>query len=388
MLIVEVLDFLLFLIFLIPAMYLAFFAFSSLLKTREPEPTPHNPHSFLILIPAYKEDKVILGSVEACVNQLYPKDKYQIVVIAQGMQSETINRLRELSVVVQEVEIEHPTKAKALNKALRAHANEGWELALIFDADNLPEPLFLQKMNAKFHEGVAVVQGHRTAKNTNNSMAVLDAMSEEINNSIFRKGHYNLGFSSALIGSGMAFRYDQFNAIMRHVDVVGGFDKELEHIYLMNQEKIHYLHSAMLLDEKVQRKSDFEKQRRRWMAAQWEHFSRFFPLFVMALKQKNFDFCNKLFQMILLPRILILGGTMILAITATLINPIMGIKWWLLVSFFALALIIAIPSRIVSKQLFLALFTLPHLFVIVLLNLFKLKNANKKFIHTPHHSSK
>ena len=45
-------------------------------------------------------------------------------------------------------------------------------------------------------------------KDTNT--AVLDAVSEEINNSIFRKGHTRLGFSSGLSGSGMAFEYDLF----------------------------------------------------------------------------------------------------------------------------------------------------------------------------------
>jgi hypothetical protein len=52
---------------------------------------------------------------------------------------------------------------------------------------------------------IFAVQGHRTAKNTNNSWAILDAISEEINNNIFRKGHRVLGLSSAIIGSGMAF---------------------------------------------------------------------------------------------------------------------------------------------------------------------------------------
>jgi hypothetical protein len=34
---------------------------------------------------------------------------------------------------------------------------------------------------------------------TNNSWAILDAISEEINNNIFRKGHRVLGLSSAII---------------------------------------------------------------------------------------------------------------------------------------------------------------------------------------------
>lgn len=382
--ILQAIDVALFVIFLIPVGYLVFFSLASMLRRHEPKPTRQNPHTFLILIPAYKEDAVIKGCVEACLAQDYPRDKYQIIVIAEGMHESTLQELEALSIVVKRIVLKHRTKAKALNKALRENAKAGWEIALVFDADNIPEPLFLQKMNAKFHEGAVAVQGHRTAKNQNNSLAVLDAMSEEINNSIFRKGHYNVGLSSALIGSGMAFRFEQFNSIMRHVDVVGGFDKELEHIYLMNKVKIHYLHNAIVLDEKIQKKEHFARQRRRWMAAQWEHFSRFVPLFVMGVRQSNLDFCNKIFQMILIPRILIVGGVSILTLINTVFAPELSTKWWFLLITFLIAFFIAIPRRLVSKKLFIALLSLPHIFLIVFMNMFKLRNANKKFIHTPH----
>jgi hypothetical protein len=48
-----------------------------------------------------------------------------------------------------------------------------------------------------------VVQGHRAAK-THKDFAMLDAISEEINNNIYSKGHRAIGMSSRLAGSGMA----------------------------------------------------------------------------------------------------------------------------------------------------------------------------------------
>ena len=50
----------------------------------------------------------------------------------------------------------------------------------------------------------------------------------EINNSIFRLGHVNLGMSAALIGSGMAFEYPLFYDAMMDNTSVGGFDRVLE----------------------------------------------------------------------------------------------------------------------------------------------------------------
>jgi hypothetical protein len=41
---------------------------------------------------------------------------------------------------------------------------------------------FLEKNKCCIEYDFIAVQGHRTAKNTNNSWAILDAISEEINN--------------------------------------------------------------------------------------------------------------------------------------------------------------------------------------------------------------
>lgn len=379
---VSVVDLVFFVIFAIPAVYLAFFAICSIRRKPELSPSAENPNSFLILIPAFREDKVIMGSVQACLHQDYPADKFHIVVISDGMSDETNEALAKLPITLKIVELKNRTKAKALNKALKDFSN--FDVAMVLDADNIIESQFLQHFNVVFNAGGSVVQGHRAAKNQNNSIAILDAMSEEINNSIFRKGHYNVGLSSALIGSGMAFRFDQFKSIMSHVDVVGGFDKELEHIYLMNKVKIHYLHRAIILDEKIQKSKDFAQQRRRWMAAQIEHLARFFPLIDLGIRQKNLDFCDKVFQMLLLPRILILGGTAFFTILFNLVDPENALKWDVLCGILLLTFFIAIPRWMVNFELLKALLSLPKIFVIVFLNMFKLKNANKKFIHTPH----
>jgi len=380
--ILNTIDTLFFVLFAAPVLYLAFFAIGSVKRRKEPTPTNANPRSILVLIPAYKEDKVIMGCVEACLSQDYPKDSFRVVVISDGMGEEVNRSLMESGADLKEIHLENRTKSKALNAAFADY--NGYDVALILDADNIIEPLFLQRINAAFNKGAVVVQGHRMAKNLNNSIAVLDAISEEINNSIFRKGHYNWGFSSALIGSGMAFEFEQFKAVMRNVDVVGGFDKELEHIYLMNGVKIHYLNDAYLLDEKIQRTEDFTKQRRRWMAAQFEHLARFFPLLTLGIKKKNLDFCDKLFQMLLLPRILILGGAGFFAVLFSIIDFELAEKWWGLLFMMVFTLFISVPRRLVDKKLLAALLTLPRIFIIVLLNLFKLKGANKKFLHTSH----
>ena len=186
--------------------------------------------------------------------------------------------------------------------------------ALILDADNVMAVDFLEKMNAAMLQGSKVVQGHRVAKNMNTPMAKLDALSEEINNHIFRKGHRRLGLSAALIGSGMAFEFRLFKEMMQGIHAVSGFDKELELKLLKARHQIEYLPSALVYDEKVQDRRNFSGQRRRWLAAQLIYLRKYFSAGIsQVIVHKNIDFFDKVIQMLLPPRILLLGSVVLIA---------------------------------------------------------------------------
>jgi hypothetical protein len=49
-----------------------------------------------------------------------------------------------------------------------------------------------------------------------------------------------------------------------------------------------------------------------------------------------------------------------------------------------LAFIISIPKEFWNKQTFNALISLPQTFFVMIKAMFKIKGANKRFIHTPH----
>ncbi len=376
------LDAILFVLFCIPISYLAFFAWASVFRRKEPVPTLKNARKMVILLPAYREDFVIEESVESCLAQEYPKELVEVVVISDKMKDETNLRLSKLPIRVIKVEFEKSTKAKSLNFALKQI--EGFDVAIILDADNVIEPLFLQKINAAFEAGNRIVQAHRTAKNLNSNFAILDAVSEEINNSIFRKGHANVGMSSALIGSGMAFGFDHFKFLIDNVQSIGGEDKEIEHTVLLEGIKIHYLHHAEVLDEKIQRPADFSNQRKRWLSAQFEILQRFLPEFTTALRSGNIDFCDKVIQMAFPPRILLIGVLFIMTALTSLVDFTSSYKWWGLFALLFLTLTVSIPRRLFSMQMVKAFFSIPYVFLLMFANLFKLKGAGKHFIHTPH----
>ncbi|MBG7612087.1 glycosyltransferase [Polaribacter sp. BAL334] len=349
--------------------------------------------SIAVLIPGYKEDAVIIEVAKLALEQEYPKNLFDVVIIADSFKEETLAVLKTLPIKLIEVSFEKSTKSKALNKAMETLKNL-YDIAVVLDADNVMAPDFLKKINAAFEYDFIAVQGHRTAKNTNNSWAILDAISEEINNNIFRKGHRVLGLSSAIIGSGMAFRYQYFKSLMATVTAIGGFDKEIELKMLKEGRKIVYLNDAIVYDEKIQKAEVFGNQRRRWLSAQFHYFRKDILNASKDLILKgNVDYFDKAIQFIQPPRILLLGAVIFfsvgfLTINYFLKNQIIYTKLWIaLVVTCILSFVFSVPISFYNSKTLGALASLPKGMFTMLLSLLKIKGANKTFIHTQHTSN-
>lgn len=368
------------------AVYLFSFAVLSLFSKKEQRPRDFKKRKFAILIPCYREDEVILEVAQQALLQRYNSDLFDVIVIADNFEKNTIQKLSELSIILFDENFAISTKTRALNHALRNLPNNKYDIVVILDADNLMEPDFLGRLNDAFSYPYQAIQCHRIAKNLNTDFAVLDAISEEINNNIFRKAHRNIGLSSALIGSAMAFRYDFFKQLMSNIEVVGGFDKELELNLLKNHHLIHYLPDALVLDEKVQNVQVFTKQRRRWLSAQFHYFGKhFIPATKALFKEGNIDYFNKAFQYIQLPRVLVLGLLIVLSVFSFTVNPLWITKAWLIATtFIILALLFATPRKFYTFTTLKALFSLPIGFLFMFFSLLRIRGANRNFIHTKH----
>lgn len=347
--------------------------------------------SIAVFIPAYKEDAVIFSVAADALKQNYPPDKFEVVVIADSLQEETIKKLKTLPIKLVEVQFEKSTKVKALNAAIQQCSGKAFELALILDADNLMEEGFLQKINAAYQEGFRAIQGQRIAKNKNTHFAVLDALSEIINNHIYRKGTYALRGASSLIGSGMAFNFEILKNTLLNMDSVGGFDRELEVLLLEKGIKSCYLENARVLDEKVEKAEVFASQRKRWIASQFIYLKKYFKKGLKALVTGQWAYANSaLLRNIQLPRVINIGLLLIICLLSLLFQEYLTISpvlWWSLFGLLGLAFILAVPRNFYNKDFFQALASLPRAFGIMLLLLFRLKGADKTFIHTPHSST-
>ena len=374
-------------------LYIFIFSIASLFYKQKTYSENGNVKTIAVLIPGYKEDEVIVEVAKLALEQDYSAHLFDVVIIADSFKKETLDILKTLPIKLIEVSFEKSTKSKALNKAMAA-LDRDYDIAVVLDADNVMAPDFLKKINAAFEYNFIAVQGHRTAKNTNNSWATLDAISEEINNNIFRKGHRVLGLSSAIIGSGMAFRYNYFKSLMSTVTAVGGFDKEIELKMLKEGRKIVYLDDAIVYDEKIQKPEVFGNQRRRWLSAQFHYFRKDFLNALKDLILKgNVDYFDKAIQFIQPPRILLLGAVMLFSTGFILTNyfldnQILYTNYWIfLVIACVLSFVFSVPKSFYNLKTLSALASLPKGMFMMLLSLLKIKGANKTFIHTQHTSS-
>lgn len=380
-----ILDWILYVLFAINILYLLVYSLASL-RRRPAKMAPAEEHKRIaLLIAAYREDAVIMDTVQACLVQDYPSDRYDVVVISDHMRPSTNEKLRALPIKLLQVDFEKSTNTKSLKAALEYLGKDSYDIALIIDADNIVNSSYLVELNSAFaYPKVQVVQTHRIAKNLNTNMAYLDAISEEINNSIFRLGHVNLGMSAALIGSGMAFEYSLFYKAMMSNTSVGGFDRVLEMKLLYHRIFFHYLPDTYVLDEKIQKTKNFYQQRRRWLSAQYYSFGEFVNHLFPAIRDRKWDFCDKLFQQASFSRVLLLGFTFIFSVCFSIWFPALAYKWWVIFGVLLLALAVAIPRRLWKWRLVKAICFVPYSFLLMFINLFRLKEANKKFIHTAH----
>lgn len=374
--------------------YVVFFAIISLFYDKEDQIAAHaaalsnKQCRFLILYPAYKEDRVITNAVENFLLQDYPTTHYTVTVISDHMQPETNDYLRQLPITLLEPVFEKSSKAKAMQYAIemaergKLKVEDGkFDQVVVLDADNVVRPDFLSQLNILCTVYDAI-QCHRCAKNADNDVAVLDGASEEINNTIFRKAHNRLGLSSALIGSGMCFKYELFKKNVFLLSTAGE-DREMEALLLHQEVFIKYAPEIHVFDEKVSNQDNFQRQRMRWMTAQVQSLLSNLPKIPEAIIHGKINFIDKTIQQALIPRsilIVLLAG---ISIFLTIFMPSWCEKWWVLFAMLAVSLFIALPRPLRFRS-FAKILAIPGLVLRMLKNALHIDHKNTDFIHTQH----
>ena len=314
---------------------------------------------------------------------IIPVRNFPVLVVADKLQPATVAELRRIPVEV--LEVDANMKSRSVNAALYHLDENDFDIALILDADNIMGAGCLEKINDAFVHGCRAVQCHRTAKNQETAVALLDAISEEININLFRRGAAVMGISAAPVGSGMAFDFRLLKQIfsVEHILTNPGEDREID-MQLMKQEVfMHFIDGAWVYDEKVANAAVFEKQRVRWLEAQVNHIRRFSDE-DMKNAPRTMIYRIKYFQNFLLPRLLFI---MVLLVLFMLIlaewifhfNILLPAPagWLFIMVLYAFALAISVPARFYSTATLKAIAQIPVLMLSMLKAILKIKTDRK-----------
>ncbi len=147
---------------------IVFLALAYLKKSRKmPDAAPHK---IAVLIAARNEEKVITNLLDTLWHQDYPRECFDVFLVADNCTDNTAGVARAAGAIVYE---RHNTeligKGYVLDLVIkniwRDFGEDAYDAFLVFDADNLVDKNYLTEINKTFAEGYEVVSSYRNATN-------------------------------------------------------------------------------------------------------------------------------------------------------------------------------------------------------------------------------
>lgn len=277
------------LVFTITLYYLLLAFFGLYKKKEEYSYTPEK--SFALVIAAHNEEMVI-GKIIDSLNQLdYPKNLYDIFVVADNCSDNTAHISRDHGAYVFErFNEKNRGKGYALEWIFDIifKTKKKYDAVAVFDADNLVSKNFLREMNNKMLQGYKVVQGYIDSKNPHDSWITESySISFWSANRLFQLSRSNLKLSNQIGGTGFIVE----TALLKKIgwgSTCLTEDLEFTCKLVLCGHKIGWAHNAIVYDEKPITLKQSWNQRKRWMQGFTDVASRFFfRLLKKAFKEKD-----------------------------------------------------------------------------------------------------
>lgn len=371
-------DLLLFILVALTVLYLGIFAFTSMFARHSETPKARNQNRFIIFIPSHKSGKSVEMTVNSILGQTYPQRLFDVTVIADHEDEITMFHLAQQPVTLLTPNYAKSSRTKSLQLAINNLPQfKIYDVVIILNAGDVVEPEFLEQMNDAYESaGTKAIQAHKVSLNRDTVSARLSSIFEEINNSIFRRGHISVGLSAAMASSGMVFNFDWFKQQILAAKI-NWADKELEALLLRHHIYVDYFDKIMVYGEKARQAEEFNRQHRNWILTQWRAILRNLRHLPIAILQKHYDMIDKLLQWILLPRMLMMVIILLMCIIMPFIYFTMAIKWWALFAIVLFVFAMATPNYLVDEKWDSTFFKIPFVLMSSILHKFK---WGRKFI--------
>lgn len=264
-------------VYIITIYYLCISFFGIWRKKDDVEVEPKK--SFALIVAAHNEEVVIGDIVESLKRLDYPKQLYDIFVIADNCTDKTALVSREKGAIVYErMNKDKRGKGYALEWMFDKifSMDKKYDVVAIFDADNLAHKSFLKEMNKKLCEGYKVVQGYLDSKNPEDTWVTGSySIAFWTCNRMFQLARNNVGLSSQLGGTGFCIDTEILKQLGWGATCLTE-DLEFTCKLVLNGHKVGWAHDAIIYDEKPLTLSQSWWQRKRWMQGFADVSSRYF----------------------------------------------------------------------------------------------------------------
>jgi cellulose synthase/poly-beta-1,6-N-acetylglucosamine synthase-like glycosyltransferase len=277
------------LVFVISVYYLCISFFGLYRKKETNSMQPEK--KFALIVAAHNEEQVIQDIIHSLKRLDYPKELYDIFVVADNCTDKTAVKSKTAGAIVYE----------RFNKTKRGKGfalewmfdkifklEKKYDAVVIFDADNLASRNFLREMNNKLCEGFKVVQGYLDSKNPHDTWITGSySIAFWTSNRMFQLSRRNLGLSNQLGGTGFCIDTNTLKELGWGATCLTE-DLEFTCKLVLNGHKVGWAHEAVVYDEKPLTLAQSWWQRKRWMQGFADVTSRyFFKLIKKGIKEFN-----------------------------------------------------------------------------------------------------
>ena len=387
------------LVFLALGLYFFVISLFSFFPRREEAEEGDDVHSFALVVPAHNEQAVIDNIVESMKELDYPKDKYEIFVVADNCTDHTAQFARKAGAnVFERTNLEQRGKGYTLEWMFDHifKMEKKFDYISVFDADNVVDKNFLTEMNKQANNGHSAIQGYIDSKNPEDSwISYSYSIAFWTINKLFQQARSNLRLGCQLCGTGFSVKTDLIKEMGWH-SLCLTEDMEFTMRLALNDVKVAWANDAVIYDEKPITFSQSWKQRKRWMQGHADVASRFsLPLLKKAIKEKKLAPFDCLLYLLQPLRIVTMGAITIMAWIQTA-YPSSNLVIWGFVPRYAWSFIVLIQfmfdpivlitQKKFSKRMILGylMYTVYSLTWVPLAVIGIVNKNNKEWFHTQH----
>jgi len=222
-----------------------------------------------VVVPAHNEEASIAFTVRSLLAADYPRDCFQVLVLADNYSDATASIAeREGALVYLRVDLVRRGKGFALEDSFKRIFNDprfdGVEGFLVLDADSTVMPNFYKEFARKFREGSDFIQCYASVGNRDASMRTrLLTYALSLFNGVYLLGLDRAGLGAHLRGNGMGFSR---SGLTRCPWQAASLAEDLEFSWRLRirGETVRFLKETTIFAEMPSRAKDSVSQRARW----------------------------------------------------------------------------------------------------------------------------